>query len=206
MRLFPALLPIALLCLACGPSKPPASEEKRPKAAADPPKIAMFYASPEAIAKGQQANICYGTSDVTAVRVEPPVEKLRPALSHCFAVSPKETTTYKLIAQGPGGETSKSLTLKVGAAAVAKPAAKASETALILFFLTSTPELPKGLPATLCYGVKDATSVRLEPEGPALKPSERYCFTMQPQQTTKYTLVANGPSGTDRQDLTVTVK
>jgi hypothetical protein len=62
------------------------------------------------------------------------------------------------------------------------------------------------MPATLCYGVKDATSLRLQPDGPPLKVAEKSCFTVQPQQTTKYTLVATGPSGTDTQDLTITVK
>jgi len=77
-------------------------------------KILNFYATPGTIRRGQRALICYGVNQAERVRMEPPVEQLHPALSHCFEVSPLRDTTYKLIAEDRGGHVvTESLTIKV---------------------------------------------------------------------------------------------
>jgi len=77
-------------------------------------KILDFYATPGAIRRGQPASICYGVNAAESVRIEPPVEQLHPAISHCMEVSPLRDTNYKLIAQDHAGHTvSESLTIKV---------------------------------------------------------------------------------------------
>ncbi len=77
-------------------------------------KILNFYASPGAIHRGQQSLICYGVNAAEHVRIEPPVEQLHPALSHCFNVSPDRDTDYKLSADDRAGHTvTASLSVKV---------------------------------------------------------------------------------------------
>ena len=77
-------------------------------------KILDFYATPGAIRRGERSLICYGVNAAASVRIEPPVEQLRPAISHCFDVSPTRDTDYKLIAGDYAGHTvSASLSIKV---------------------------------------------------------------------------------------------
>lgn len=78
-------------------------------------KILDFYATPAAIQRGKQALICYGVNAAERVRIEPPVEQLHPAVSHCFQVSPLRDTDYKLSADdGAGHSVTASLSVKVG--------------------------------------------------------------------------------------------
>ena len=77
-------------------------------------KILNFYAVPGAIKLGDTANICYGVSEATAVRIEPKVEELHPAISHCLQVSPRKTTEYTLTAEdGKGHTANQSFTIQV---------------------------------------------------------------------------------------------
>jgi len=68
-------------------------------------KILAFYAYPGLIRAGEETRICYGVSGTKAVRIEPPVEELKPSLSRCFSVKPRKTTEYKLIAENGNGQT-----------------------------------------------------------------------------------------------------
>jgi hypothetical protein len=78
-------------------------------------KILDFYATPGAIRRGGRASICYGVNAAERVRIEPPVEQLHPALSHCIEVSPQRDTDYKLTAEDHAGHAvSERLTIKVG--------------------------------------------------------------------------------------------
>ncbi len=51
--------------------------------------------------------MCYGVENARAVRIEPEVEKLKPAWNRCFDVSPRQTTMYRLVATGPDDSTDK---------------------------------------------------------------------------------------------------
>jgi hypothetical protein len=63
---------------------------------------------------GEVAHICYGIVAATSVKIDPPVEQLKPSYLHCFEVRPKETTTYKITAQDAAGHTaSQQLTIRV---------------------------------------------------------------------------------------------
>ena len=66
-------------------------------------KILGFYAVPAAIHRGGKASVCYSVSGAKAVRIEPPVEELHPALSYCLQVSPPKTTEYTLTADDGQG-------------------------------------------------------------------------------------------------------
>jgi hypothetical protein len=77
-------------------------------------KILNFYATPPTVHSGQKATICYGVNAAESVRLDPPVEQLHPALSHCFQVEPRRDTEYKLtIADRAGHTLTQSLAIKV---------------------------------------------------------------------------------------------
>jgi hypothetical protein len=77
-------------------------------------KILNFYGT-NAIRRGEHGTICYGVYGAKSVRIEPPVEKLQPAVAHCLQVSPSVTTEYKLVAEdGTGHTATKELTIQVG--------------------------------------------------------------------------------------------
>jgi len=77
-------------------------------------KILDFYASPGAIHRGERAIICYGVNAADRVRIDPPVDQLHPAFSHCLQVAPLKDTDYKLIAEDRAGHSvTQSLTIKV---------------------------------------------------------------------------------------------
>ena len=189
----------ALAMGACsgGPPKETATERK---AAPSGPavKITQFYANPPSIPRGEKALLCYGVESAAFVRIEPPVEKLSPALARCFEVRPKEATTYKLIAEGrTGGTAEQSLTVDVGGA---RP---------VLFDLSvNAPSVKPGQLVSFCFQSKNATAVKGSPGkfqhgGKAAKD----CLVHQPQQTTTYEIVASNAQGlTDRASMTVEVK
>ena len=68
-------------------------------------KILNFYASPPTFRLGQKALICYGVNAAASVRLDPPVEELHPAISHCFQVAPHRDTEYKLTVADYAGHT-----------------------------------------------------------------------------------------------------
>jgi hypothetical protein len=77
-------------------------------------KILNFYASPGLIQRGREANVCYSVVNAKTLRMEPPDGDVYPALSHCFQISPRKTTEYKLIAADDAGHTvTQNLTLEV---------------------------------------------------------------------------------------------
>lgn len=77
-------------------------------------RILNFYASPGAVRAGSRAQLCYGVYGAKNVRLEPPVDTITPALSHCLEVAPRKTTEYKLIAEdGAGHNATASVTISV---------------------------------------------------------------------------------------------
>ena len=77
-------------------------------------KILSFGAATGEVSPGGRAVLCYGVSNATEVKIEPDVEPVKPALSHCLDVYPKKTTTYTLKAENANGNTkSASLTIRV---------------------------------------------------------------------------------------------
>jgi hypothetical protein len=77
-------------------------------------KILNFYASPGTIRRGERSTICYGVNAAERVRMDPAVEEIHPAVSHCLQVAPVHDTVYKLTAEDRGGHTvTQDLTIKV---------------------------------------------------------------------------------------------
>jgi len=77
-------------------------------------KILQFYARDNTIAAGQETLLCYGVWNAQSVRIEPPVEDVHVALSHCVTVQPARDTRYTITAEGKDGQTASAvLTLAV---------------------------------------------------------------------------------------------
>jgi hypothetical protein len=77
-------------------------------------KILAFGAAAGEVSPGGRVVLCYGVSNATQVKIEPGVEPIKPAVSHCLDVFPKKTTTYTLKAEDASGNSkSASLTVRV---------------------------------------------------------------------------------------------
>ena len=77
-------------------------------------KILAFGATTGEVSPGGAVVLCYGVSNATQVKIEPGVEPIKPAVSHCLDVFPKKTTTYTLKAEDANGNSkSASLTIRV---------------------------------------------------------------------------------------------
>jgi hypothetical protein len=67
--------------------------------------ILQFYALPGTIRRGETAQLCYGVSNATKVRLEPQSSAVWPSLSRCVDVAPQRDTTYTLTIEDAAGNT-----------------------------------------------------------------------------------------------------
>jgi hypothetical protein len=167
----------------CSSSPPPQPAAKQRVA---PPGISQFYAQPAVMPKGGKTLLCYSVENATAVRLDPPVERVWPAMSRCFEITPAKTSTYALTAENAEGQTvSKSVTVQVG-----PPAPK------ILSVTLSAQEVAAGEIVTICYKAENATSVNVTPSDNSVQSSPSSgCVTVKPRATTTYTVTAKGTGG-----------
>jgi hypothetical protein len=76
--------------------------------------ILNFYASPPGIHLGNEAELCYGVSNATTVKLEPQENAVWPSASKCVEVTPRKTTTYTLtIEDAAGHKKTQSVEVKV---------------------------------------------------------------------------------------------
>jgi hypothetical protein len=68
----------------------------------------------------------------------------------------------------------------------------------ILQFYAGAPEIRPGEDVSLCYGVENAASVRIEPDVPEIDPSPNRCVMVTPGKTTTYTFHAIGEDGSEQ--------
>ncbi|MGI9073458.1 MAG: hypothetical protein ACR2JB_19600 [Bryobacteraceae bacterium] len=77
-------------------------------------KFIAMSADSGVLVPGQTTQLCYGVLNAKTVKVDPPVEQLKPSYHHCFEIAPKKTTTYTITADdGAGHAKSESLTIQV---------------------------------------------------------------------------------------------
>jgi hypothetical protein len=77
-------------------------------------KFTTMTADTGVLAFGQTTQLCYGVVNAKLVKIDPPVEQLKPSYHHCFEIAPKKTTTYTITADDGAGHTkSESLTVQV---------------------------------------------------------------------------------------------
>jgi hypothetical protein len=75
-------------------------------------RIPTFLAENGVLKPGQTTQLCYGVFNAVSVKLDPPVEALKPTYRHCIDIAPKKTTTYTLTAFNAAGK-SKSVSLEV---------------------------------------------------------------------------------------------
>ncbi len=67
--------------------------------------ILSFSATPAVVRRGELVRICYGVSNAKALKIEPGLEPVEPALSRCVDAHPKRDTEFVITATGPKGNT-----------------------------------------------------------------------------------------------------
>jgi hypothetical protein len=193
---------IVVLTAGCSSS----TSEKPVVVQKNPPKILQFYASEGVVRPGGPVTICYGVEYTETVRIEPFIEEIRPSMNRCIEAKPEKTTLYTMTAEGPDGKAEASFTVTTDANAKPQVSAPAPST-LIQFLMASSTTVAKGRPVTICYGVKDAKTVAIEPKLRELEPSDRSCFSASFDATTTLTMTAKSASGiVDTEKLTITVQ
>lgn len=70
----------------------------------------------------------------------------------------------------------------------------------ILRFYGSPGVIVEGEAVTVCYGVANAQSLELDPPVEPVRPSFNRCLSVEPQEDTRYTLVAKGADGSRVQE------
>jgi hypothetical protein len=158
-------------------------------------KVLNFYTTEKPV-RGKPFVLCYGVINAESVSLDPPLADISPAVSRCVEARLDRETALTLRATGRNGEqAAASFTL-----GVAEPRPE------FLFVSVSGREVKRGSRFTLCYGVRNATRVRLDPPvaGAPLAVSRSRC-TMWPMMTAPGRLVADGPGGRDEVALPVKV-
>jgi RHS repeat-associated protein len=106
-------------------------------------------------------------------------------------VHPLETTTYTLAAIGPGGNSTETITITVTLTPLTVEIFAVPETIIL------------GESTTLNWNSTDADTCVIEPDINEVDPSG--ILTVEPTETTTYTIVATGLGGTATDEITVTV-
>jgi hypothetical protein len=194
------LSPLALVLLLSGCSKeaPGAKSAQDPPVPVTPLKITQFYSDPAVIRGAGKANLCYGVEGAAKVSVDPPVDRVWPAMSHCFEVTPKATTTYTLTAEDSNGtKVSQKTMVQVGPAGV-----KIVEVSVNALTIKSGESFP------FCVRAINAKSWTLSAGKWRNPPDSRGgCAVDNPKQTTTYIITATGAMGeTDTERVTATVQ
>ena len=185
---------VALLA-ACGPAQ---KSEKVLKAVPAEPTISMFYASPSLVRDGVPTKLCYAVEGATKLTLDPPVERVWPALSRCFDISPKQNTTYTLTAENATGMKASAKT----AISVGPPAVKIIEVSV------NSLEIKAGEAFPFCVKASNAASWKLSGGQWRTAPGPSGgCAVDHPSVTTTYVITAVGGMGeTDTQRVTAKVK
>jgi len=192
-----SLLLFALLGLyGCGQAVKP--EPK--KQAVLPPKITMFYTSPTTVVLGEPAQLCYSVENTTKVSLDPPVDRVWPALTRCIEIKPVKPTTYTLTAENAEGM--KVTATTEATATVRLPSAK------IIDISANPAELVAGQGFPFCVHAMNVKSWKLS-AGEWVRPpdSKGGCAVDHPTKTTTYTVTVTGASGeTDTMTVIAKVK
>jgi acid phosphatase len=178
---------LALAALGCGGNAGVTSAALSTTSSAALAPAASLTATPPGIPLGQTSTLSWETRNAGSVTLD----DVAVASSGTTRVSPAQTRTYTLIATGAGG------TKQAQATVTVTPAAATTAS------LTATPAtIAPGKPSVLQWTTQNADTLTLN-GSPVGGPDGT--MTVNPNQTTKYTLVATGPSGTQTVSATVTV-
>ena len=179
------LIPALLLC-SC--SRPAATVPDSSKTA----RITQFYVREPILPKGEKTLLCYGVENAKTVRIQPPVDRVWPAISRCFDIGPSTATTYTLTVEGEDRQpVTQAVTVQIGSALPK-----------IIEVVVNSLSVHAGEQVRVCYKVKNAKSVKIAPGTP-----EHGCVVDKPKKTTTYTVTASNAEGlTDTERVTINVK
>ena len=189
-----------LAVLASCSEKPP---EKRNQVPPHLPRITHFYGNATVVPKGGSLTLCYGTENVETLTLRPHEDgALRPSLNRCVADTPAKDTTYTLTANGPGGETTATFSIRVG------PAVRKERVLIQNFQVLGKTPVRAGVLVQLCYSTDAATAVSILPEvDTVLTLGRNRCVAVSPVKTTTYILTATAKDGVvDHMQVTVPVQ
>jgi len=159
-------------------------------------RITQFWAVEPNLPRGETTRLCYGVEDASAVRIEPDVKRLYPALTHCFEVAPQRTTTYTLTAQGADGSTAmQSVMVRLG-----PPRARIIEVSV------NKMQVAPGEHIVVCYKAQNAISADIHPgKYITTRSLQHACVDDHPRVTTSYTVIITG-AGNQKDTEKVTVR
>ena len=154
-----------------------------------------FYAEEEIVALGEAATLHWATVQADTVFLKPDVGAVAPnSPAGGFSVSPAETTTYVLEAEGPDRKTYRSVRVHVN---------DFSEAPAISTFQASPTTIAPGESATLTWETANMQQARID-QGIGDVPMFGD-IDVSPDRTTTYTLVVEGPQGLSTSQVTVSV-
>ncbi len=161
-----------------------------------PVKITQFYASPPNPPLGEKTLVCYGVENASEVRIDPPVERLWPAIARCFDFVTGVPAKLTLKAARSGQEASQTIEIVPG-----PPAVKLLEVSINKLAVAPGEEV------MVCYKAKNAASATIEWGEKKERNPGFGCITDHPKHTTTYTVSVTGAGGdTDTERVTATVK
>lgn len=160
-------------------------------AAQNEPVIMSFSASPAAIIEGGSTTLDWTTQNATSVDIDNGVGTGLPA-NGSVQVSPQTTTTYTLTAYGQSSNVTEVVTVTVNPAPPQ-----------VVSFTASPASITSGGQSTLDWDTDNATTVTID-NGIGQQPAVG-SVTVNPTQTTQYTLTAMGPGGMATAQVSVSV-
>jgi hypothetical protein len=154
--------------------------------------ITSFTASPTNIDAGQKATLSWTVAGASSVSISPGIGSVN-AQSGSTQVSPQQTTTYTLTANGPGGSVNATAIVSVGGGTAPQ----------IIRFEASPLTIQPGQQSTLSWSTNGGSQVAISSVGAV---TANGSTTVTLQQTTTYTLSVTGTNGeTVTAPVTVTV-
>ncbi len=155
--------------------------------------ISHFSAGPEVIEPGDTSNLSWVVSGASNITIEPGIGTV--TSNGSLSVSPNQTTIYKLIASGKGGEKVSSCTVTVK---------NSSVPVLVNSFEASPNSIKAGESAVLNWHVAGASKVIIEPDIGVEEPTGT--LSVSPGKTTTYKLTTSNGDKKDIAYCTVTVE
>lgn len=153
-----------------------------------PPSVEITT-TPESIQAGETALLNWAATNADTCAIEPDIGVV--GLSGSMSVSPSETTTYAVVATGPGGMDTAETTLIV----TTPPPSVA---------ISAEPEsVHMGETTLLSWNATDAQTCVIEPDVGDVDPTGS--VTVSPTETTTYTITVIGPGGSTSASVTVTM-
>ncbi len=144
-----------------------------------------------------QFRLCYEVRNAARAEIDNDAGPVVLDRFNCQPVSPQQTTTYTLSATGTDGLTvTRQATVDAN-----KPPPPLPE---VLRFFAKRPDINSGERTELCFELKDASDVQIEPGVPDLQVrTGEQCVSIAPMRTTTYTLTALNSEGKSRNRTTV---